>query len=88
MVSALSSTRSAPSGQLPAIKFKRCKCGKCSGCRENERWERIFEARHGAAERAYYAQRPAVPIGGVSARGFLAASIYACTDEREAGSTR
>jgi hypothetical protein len=28
---------------LPPLKpYKRCQCGKCAECRDNEKWDRVF----------------------------------------------
>jgi hypothetical protein len=58
---------------------KRCQCGKCVGCRENARWENIFEQKYGKQERDYYAERRHVP--GVSANALVQASVYAFSEE-------
>ena len=36
----------------PAYKTRRCRCGVCAGCKENERWERIFAEKF--ADPTYY----------------------------------
>jgi hypothetical protein len=38
--------------QPPAYKTRRCRCGVCAGCKENERWERIFAEKF--ADPTYY----------------------------------
>lgn len=47
-------TRNAVPGryQPPSRKLRRCGCGKCAGCIENQRWERIFNEKF--ADPAYY----------------------------------
>ena len=34
---------------------RRCKCGTCAACEENQRWERIFQAKF--ADPDYYVRR-------------------------------
>lgn len=41
----------------PCPKVKRCHCGECPRCREEARWERIFNERF--ADPDYYKARPA-----------------------------
>ena len=41
----------------PCPKVKRCHCGTCARCREDARWERIFNERF--ADPDYYKERPA-----------------------------
>ena len=38
------------------VKLSRCKCAACPRCRENARWERIFQEKF--ADPDYYAPRP------------------------------
>ena len=59
---------------------RRCVCGACSSCTDNDRWERIFQAKYGQQERDYYAGRE-LRSAGVSAKAFGDASIYACAEE-------
>jgi hypothetical protein len=69
---------------LPAS--KRCRCGLCSICRDNARWERIFQEKFGQQERDYYsAERRAA---GVSANALVEASVYAMAEESPASATR
>ncbi|HTX36371.1 MAG TPA: hypothetical protein VME43_15185 [Bryobacteraceae bacterium] len=35
---------------------KRCQCGQCAACRDNARWERIFQEKF--ADPTYYTLRP------------------------------
>jgi hypothetical protein len=35
---------------------KRCQCGQCAACRDNARWERIFQEKF--ADPNYYSLRP------------------------------
>jgi hypothetical protein len=44
--------------EAPARKqrVRRCKCGTCASCRENERWERIFQEKF--ADPDYYLRSP------------------------------
>ena len=37
------------------LKQRRCKCGTCAACKENERWERIFQSKF--ADPDYYVRR-------------------------------
>jgi hypothetical protein len=48
--------------QPPAYKTCRCRCGVCAGCKENERWERIFAEKF--ADPTYYS----VPSSATSLR--------------------
>ena len=41
----------------PGPKIKRCRCGVCTRCLEEARWERIFTERF--ADPDYYKERPA-----------------------------
>lgn len=48
-----------PDGSMAAArcpKVKRCRCGTCPRCREEARWERIFNERF--ADPDYYKSRP------------------------------
>jgi hypothetical protein len=54
--------RSMPSpaaglSRAPGPKVKRCRCGVCTRCLEEARWERIFNERF--ADPDYYKARPA-----------------------------
>ena len=60
---------------------RRCVCGKCGSCVENDRWERIFQAKYGQQERDYYAERRQPRSGGVSAKALAESSIYAYAEE-------
>jgi hypothetical protein len=40
----------------PVHRSRQCKCGTCRLCRENARWERIFQAKF--ADPSYYQERP------------------------------
>ena len=51
----------------PCPKVKRCHCGVCPRCREEARWNRIFDERF--ADPDYYKERP-TPFG--SSLGWLA----------------
>lgn len=51
-----------PTYQSPRSPAKRCRCGDCPYCRENARWERIFQEKF--ADPDYYATR--VPPQGSS----------------------
>ena len=62
---------------------RRCVCGKCAGCVDNARWERIFQEKYGQQERDYYAAGHETRSAGVSAKAFEDASIYACAEEAE-----
>lgn len=62
---------------------RRCVCGKCATCVDNERWERIFQEKFGQQERDYYAAGREPRSSGVSASAFADASIYACAEEGE-----
>ncbi len=44
----------------PVSRSRRCECGRCASCRENLRWERIFESKF--ADPDYY-NRSGVPQG-------------------------
>jgi hypothetical protein len=39
----------------PAHRQRRCKCGTCALCRDNARWERIFQEKF--ADSTYYQER-------------------------------
>jgi hypothetical protein len=41
---------------VPGPKVKRCRCGVCTRCLEEARWERIFNERF--ADPDYYKARP------------------------------
>jgi hypothetical protein len=71
--------KSATSRQRPVFAPKICKCGRCAGCRENDRWELRFQLKFGQQERDYYSEPRRVV--GVSANGLLGASMYAMADE-------
>ena len=60
---------------------QRCRCGRCVGCVENERWEWIFQQKYGQQERDYYAAGRESRSAGISAKAFADASIFACTEE-------
>jgi hypothetical protein len=62
---------------------RRCGCGKCAGCVDNDRWERIFQQKYRQQERDYYAAGREPRSSGVSAKAFVDASIYACAEEGE-----
>jgi hypothetical protein len=62
---------------------RRCVCGKCAGCVDNDRWERIFQEKYGQQERDYYAAGREPRSSGVSAKAFANASIYACAEQGE-----
>ena len=62
---------------------RRCVCGKCASCVDNERWERIFQEKFGQQERDYYAAGREPRSSGVSSNAFAEASIYACAEEGE-----
>jgi hypothetical protein len=53
---------------------KRCCCNECPRCKDNARWEEIFERKFGEQMRAYYAPRPLRM--GVSAEGLTEAAAY------------
>ena len=57
---------------------RRCVCGKCASCVDNDRWERIFQEKYGQQERDYYAAGRERRSAGVSAKAFADASVYAC----------
>src|SRR5688572_25768048 len=61
---------------------RRCVCGKCATCIDNERWERIFQEKFGQQERDYYARAREPRSSGVSAHAFAEASVYACAEEQ------
>ena len=65
---------------------RRCVCGKCASCVDNDRWERIFQEKFGQQERDYYAAGREPHSSGVSANAFAEASIYACAEEGEVSS--
>jgi hypothetical protein len=50
----------APAGDMTAAtrcpRVKRCRCGTCPRCREEARWDRIFNERF--ADPNYYKERP------------------------------
>lgn len=58
---------------------KRCRCNHCAVCRDNARWERIFQEKFGQQERDYYSQERRV--AGVSANALVEASVYAMAEE-------
>lgn len=58
---------SAKVSMAPCPKVKRCHCGVCPRCREEARWNRIFDERF--ADPDYYKERP-TPFG--SSLGWLA----------------
>jgi hypothetical protein len=58
---------------------KRCRCGNCAVCRDNARWERIFQEKHGQEERDYYSAERRT--AGVSANALVEASVYAMAEE-------
>jgi hypothetical protein len=62
---------------------RRCVCGKCVTCVDNDRWERIFQEKFGQQERDYYAEAREPRSSGVSCKAFADASIYAYAEERE-----
>jgi hypothetical protein len=74
-------TRKASSAALRGP--RRCVCGKCASCVDNDRWERIFQEKFGQQERDYYAAGREPRSSGVSAKAFADASIYACAEEGE-----
>lgn len=55
--------------QAPATKstVRRCQCGACAQCRENARWERIFETKF--ADPDYYTRPLRVSQGSPLAEG-------------------
>jgi len=55
-----------PAAAQCSSKVMRCHCGQCPRCREEARWERIFNERF--ADPDYYKRRPA-PFG--SSLGWL-----------------
>jgi hypothetical protein len=69
---------------LPAS--KRCRCGHCAVCRDNARWERIFQEKFGQQERDYYSQERRV--AGVSANALVEASVYAMAEESSGSASR
>jgi hypothetical protein len=52
---------------FPVSTTHRCHCGRCSACTTDDRWEKIFQANHGSAEREYYAPRPMIWGGSFTA---------------------
>lgn len=54
-------TRSAPrvspvcEPPMHNLRQRRCKCGTCAACKENQRWERIFQSKF--ADPDYYVRR-------------------------------
>jgi hypothetical protein len=67
---------------LPAS--KRCRCGACAVCRDNARWERIFQEKYGQQEREYYSAERRT--AGVSANALVEASVYAMAEESSSSS--
>jgi hypothetical protein len=67
---------------------RRCVCGKCATCIDNNRWERVFQEKFGQQERDYYAGGREPRSSGVSANAFAEASIYACAEEGELSNTK
>jgi len=55
-------TEAAPAYNAPSYKSMRrqCNCGQCYKCKENARWERIFQAKF--ADPDYYVRR-SIPHG-------------------------
>lgn len=49
--------RAASSGAGPRRQLVRCTCGSCRICRDNARWERIFQEKF--ADPHYYSHPPA-----------------------------
>jgi hypothetical protein len=62
---------------------RRCVCGKCGSCVDNDRWDRIFQEKFGQQEQDYYAAGSEPRSAGVSANAFADASIYAYAEEGE-----
>jgi hypothetical protein len=51
-------TSRAPAGREPRAhnaRQRRCRCGTCAACRDNARWERIFQSKF--ADPDYYVRR-------------------------------
>ena len=54
-------SRRSPGGLPPCeppahhVRQRRCRCGECAVCQENERWERIFQSKF--ADPDYYVRR-------------------------------
>jgi hypothetical protein len=67
-------SRSSSSTRLVSLIRKRCACEKCATCLDNMRWELRFQLKFGQQEREYYSETRRVV--GVSANGFLRASMY------------
>jgi hypothetical protein len=42
---------------------KYCDCGHCTHCKENARWEKLFEANHGEFSRDYYQGKTTSMVG-------------------------
>lgn len=55
-----------PTTTTPSSKRTKCQCGECGYCRDNARWERIFNEKF--ADPDYYAVRPTTVGSSLSSR--------------------